>query len=392
MTIIREFLQWLETAPANERAEAASALARAFLCSDLTADELAPAEGLMLKLLDDPSPLVRRALADALAASPAAPPAMIVALAGDQPQIAAPVYALSPLLIDADLVDGVATGGEAVQAAIASRAVLPSVVAATLAELGNAEACQILAKNDGAEIAPLAIDRMVERFGDLAAIRDALLTRDNLPAAARQNLVARLSRTLAGFVVERSWLEDDRARRIAREACEKATVTIAADSAKTELRPLIRHLRASGQLTAGLVLRALLSGNMTLFEEALAELSGMPLRRVTALVHDRFGVGLLALFEKAELPSSMHAAFTEALKAMRDGFAEDAGETRLRRRMVERVLRACESADTADVAPLITLLRRFATEAAREEARLFCDELAAEPPAEPPRLIYSAAA
>src|SRR5438067_139165 len=83
MTIIREFLQWLESAPANERAEAASALARAFLCSDLTADELAPAEGLMLKLLDDPSPLVRRALADALAASAAAPPAVIVvALAG----------------------------------------------------------------------------------------------------------------------------------------------------------------------------------------------------------------------------------------------------------------------------------------------------------------------
>jgi hypothetical protein len=29
------------------------------------------------------------------------------------------------------------------------------------------------------------------------------------------------------------------------------------------------------------------------------------------------------------------------------------------------------------VAPLLTLLRRFATEAARDEARLFCDELAA---------------
>jgi len=73
MTIVRDFLQWLETAPANERAEAAGALARAYLCCDLTADELAPAEGLMLKMLDDPSPLVRRSLADALAASPAAP-------------------------------------------------------------------------------------------------------------------------------------------------------------------------------------------------------------------------------------------------------------------------------------------------------------------------------
>ena len=160
---------------AGERTrEAASALARAFLCSDLTADELAPAEGLMLKLLDDPSPLVRRALADALAASAAAPPAVIVALAGDQPQIAAPDYALSPLLIDAELVEGVATGGDAVQTAIASRAVLPSAVAAALAELGNAEACQILAENEGAEIAPLSINRIADRFGEVAAIRDAL--------------------------------------------------------------------------------------------------------------------------------------------------------------------------------------------------------------------------
>jgi uncharacterized protein (DUF2336 family) len=392
MTIIRDFLQWLASAPANERAEAAGALARAYLCSDLTADELAPAEGLMLKLLDDPSPLVRRALADALAASSVAPAPVIIALAADQPQIAAPVYALSPLLIDADLVEGVATGGEAVQAAIASRAVLPSAVAAALAELGNTEACQILAENDGAEIAPLSIDRIVERFGEVAAIRDALLERDDLPAATRQNLVTRLSQTLADFVIERSWLEADRARRIAREACEKATVTIAADSPQAELRPLIRHLCASGQLTAGLVLRALLSGNIALFEEALAELSGMPLRRVSALVHDRIGSGLLALFEKAQLPAAMHAAFKEAVKAMRDGFAEDAGDARLQRRMVERVLIACENADMAaalgDVGPLITLLRRFATEAAREEARLFCDELAAEPP----RLTYSAAA
>jgi hypothetical protein len=113
----------------------------------------------------------------------------------------------------------------------------------------------------------------------------------------------------------------------------------------------------------------------------------MPLGRVSALVHDRIGSGLRPLFEKAQLPASMHAAFKEAIMAMRDGFAEEADEARLQRRMVERVLTACESADMGDVAPLITLLRRFATEAAREEARLFCDELT-----EPPRLIYSAAA
>lgn len=389
MTIIRDFLQWLGTAPANERADAAGALARAYLCSDLTVDELVPAEGLMLKLLDDASPLVRRALADALAASPAAPSAVVIALAGDQPQIAAPVYALSPVLIDADLLEGVTTGGEVVQAAIASRAALPAVVSAALAEMGSAEACQILAENDDANIAPPSIERMVERFGDIAVIRDALLARDDLPGASRHHLVTRLSHTLAGFVADRSWLEEDRARRIAREACEKATVAIAADSPKAELRLLIRHLCASGQLTAGLVLRALLSGNIALFEEALAELSGMPLTRVSGLVHDRIGSSLQALLEKAQVPASMHLAFKEAIQAMRDGLLDDADDTRLQRRIVERVLTACESADMTDVAPLITLLRRFATEAAREQARAFCDdELAVEPLA----LAYSEAA
>jgi uncharacterized protein (DUF2336 family) len=184
---------------------------------------------------------------------------------------------------------------------------------------------------------------------------------------------------LAGFVAERSWLDADHAHRIAREACEKATVTIAAETPGTELGPLIRHLRASGQLTAGLILRALLSGNIALFEEVLAELTDMPVARVSGLVHDRGSVGLRALFEKAKLPASTYPAFKEAIEALREGFLlEPGGPARLKRRMIERVLTRCEDADLGELAPLLTLLRRFATEAAREEARLFCDELVAE--------------
>jgi uncharacterized protein (DUF2336 family) len=389
MKVVRDFFRWLGNAPAGDRAGAAWAVAWAYVCSDLADDELAPAEGVMLKLVDDPSPLVRRALADALAASPLAPPAVIMALAADQPQIAAAVYALSPLLVAADLLDAVANGGEAIQAAIASRAVLPPAVTTAIAELGCAEACLILAENSGAEVTPSAADRMAERFGELASIREALLARNDLPAATRQHLVTKVSETIAGFVIGCSWLEPDRARRIVREAREKATVTIATERPDTELRPLIRHLRASGQLTAGLILRALLSGNTALFEEALAELSGMPLRRVGALIHDRFGSGLQALLEKAQLPQSTHRAFKAAVTAMREQGVHDVqGPARLQRQTIERVLTACEDADIGEVAPLITLLRRFATEAAREEARLFCEEMTAELP----QITYSAAA
>lgn len=377
--IVRDFLQWVRTAPASERAEATSALARAYLYSDLSADDLAAAEGAMLMLLDDPSPLVRRALADALAASPSAPPSIVMALAADQPHIAAPVYALSPLFVDADLVDAVATGGAAVQAAIASRSALPCSVAAAIAEVGSGESCLLLVENPTAEIAPLSIDRIVERFGQLAVIREALLLRDDVPAATRQTLVAKLSETLAGFVAGRAWLDAEHAERIVRDACEKATVTIAAETPESEIRPLVRHLCAGGQLTAGLILRALLSGNIALFEEALAELTDMPVARVSGLIFDRGSVGFRALFDRARLPPSTYPAFKEAIEALREGILhEPGGGTRLKRRMIERVLSRCEEADLGDLAPLLTLLRRFATEAAREEARLFCDELVAE--------------
>jgi uncharacterized protein (DUF2336 family) len=378
--IVRHFLDWVRTAPAGKRAEATGALARAYLYSDLSPDDLAAAEGAMLMLLDDPSPLVRRSLADALAASPSAPPAIVLALAADQPHIAAPVLALSPLFVDADLVDAAATGGPAVQAAIASRAGLPCSVAAAIAEVGTAESCLVLLENPDAEIAPFSIDRIVERHGHLAAIREPLLARDDIAVGTRLTLVAKLSETLAGFVAEREWLDADRAQRITQEAREKATVALAADTPMTQVRPLIRHLRASGQLTAGLILRALLSGNMVLFEEALAELTDMPIARVSSLVHDRGSAGLRALFDKAGLPPSSYPAFKEAVEAMREGglVNEPGGGARLKRRMIERVLTGCENEVLGELAPLLTLLRRFATEAAREEARLFCDGLVSD--------------
>jgi uncharacterized protein (DUF2336 family) len=383
--IVRQFLQWVGSAPAAERGDATAALARAYLYSDLTADDRAATEGALIMLLDDPSPLVRAELARALAFSERSPPAVILGLAADQPEVASWVLEHSPLLLDADLVDAVATGTPQTQAAIANRARLPCAVSAAIAEVGSAEACLELIENPTAELVPFSLDRIVARFGHLAAIREAMLARDDVPAPTRQALVAKLSRTLAGFVAARAWLDEDRAERVAKEACEKATVTLAAVSPDSEIRPLIRHLRESGQLNAGLVLRALLSGNIDMFEDALAELSGMPLARVSALVHDKGSSGFHAVFHKAGLPASTYPAFREAVEAMREGgFVGSAGGmSRLKRRVVERVLTRCADETSLDIEPLLTLLRRFAAEAAREEARMFCEELVADDWIEP---------
>ncbi|MDC7788166.1 DUF2336 domain-containing protein [Rhodoplanes sp. TEM] len=387
--IVRQFLQWVRTAPAGERAEATSALARAYLYSDLPDDERAAIEGVLVMLADDVSPLVRAALAGALAPSAEAPATVVHMLAHDRPDIAAVVLARSPLFIDAELVDLVATGGDTVQAAIAGRMPLPRPVAAAIAEVATAEACLVLVENPQAAIARLSFDRMIERFGHLGAMREALLARPDLPVESRQALIARLSATLAAFVSGRAWMNDRHAETAAREACEKATVALAAEVGEEAAGPLVRHLRVTGQLTAGLVLRALLSGNIALFEEALAELAGLPLRRVRLLMYDRTGVGFRAVFSRAGLPASTFPAFRFALEAWREGPDLD-GSARLHRRMVERVLTACGQSDVGEVEPLLALLRRFAAEAAREEALIACEKLEQEVVAELMRIRMAA--
>jgi hypothetical protein len=71
----------------------------------------------------------------------------------------------------------------------------------------------------------------------------------------------------------------------------------------------VQHLRQNCQLTAGMILRALLSGNAILFEEALAERSGVSIDRI----HDKSISGFRGM------PEVAYPAFREALAAMRAG-------------------------------------------------------------------------
>src|ERR1700759_2371386 len=285
--IVRQFISWVRTASAGERAEATRSLARAWLVSDLNPDDRAAAEGALLMLLDDASPLVRQAMAEVFARSVEAPAAIVQALSADQPSVALPVLEHSPLLIDADLVDIVATGNCEMQCAIARRIGLPASVCAATAEVGSAAAALELIENSYAELAPFSWDRIVERHGHLAAIRESMLVLEDLPGATRAALVAKLSETLAQFVVARNWLSADRAGRITSEARDRSTLNFAARSRGDDMAGLVAHLRVTSQLTAGLILRALLSGNLELFDAALAELAALPQSRVTALLHDR---------------------------------------------------------------------------------------------------------
>jgi uncharacterized protein (DUF2336 family) len=373
--IVRKFIQWSENASASARAEGVGALARAYLYGDLEAQERVDAEQILFAMLDDPSPLVRRSLAESIASAVEAPAAIILGLALDQSDISSVVLARSPRLTDAQLIDCASVGDRVAQAAIALRPELSPAVASALAEIAAREALIALAVNEGANLPEFAMRRMIERFGGDAELREALLGRPWIPAAVRAALAAAAARQLADYAVERNWLSPARSERVANDSRERAAMIIAAGCAafSEETAALAAYLRVSGQLTAGLALRGLLCGQTGLFAATLVELTGMGPRRVAGLIREPASTAFAAVYAKAGLPAPLMVAFRAALVALGrtpgglDAETADGGALRLP--IIQFVLSQCEAMQDETLARLIALLRRFEADAAREQGR-----------------------
>ncbi|MCJ2051185.1 DUF2336 domain-containing protein [Methylobacterium sp. J-070] len=376
--IIREFLAWTQNASASRRAEATAALARAYLYGNLGAEDAWEAKTALLALLDDPSPVVRRALAEVCAASARTPRPLVVALSCDVPEVARLVLARSPVLTDADLVDAAALGDETTRAVIAARHHLSHAVSGALAEIGEAETLTVLARNPTAKITAGRMLRMVERRGAEASLREALLARADLPPEVHHAIGLAVAQALSDFVIHRGWLGAERSDRMSRETSERVALEACAGSGAAGVARLVTHLRTTRQLNAGLILRAVLSGRTDFAQAALADLSGRDHAAVARALRDPRTFA--DLHARAGLPAALLPAMQAALTAWQD-VARSGTPIRgagLSRRIIECAISACGDLPDADMHPVRALLNRYEAEAARDEAREVARTIAAE--------------
>ena len=370
--IVRRFLAWAQSADADARAEGARALARAHLYSELTASVRAEAAVAMTALTDDPSVLVRQALAEALCRSHDAPRTVILALAADEPEAAAAVLQYSPVLTDADLVECVRNGELPARMTLARRPKLGRQAAAALAEVGQLDVVLALIANLDVDLPAELLHGVLTRFNDDPRVRDALLERASLPPALRARIAVAAAKDLA--VEASQWMAPERAERVAREARDQAICAIASSSRPDERAELTRALRMGGALTPALLLRSLLGGRYDLFAASLAELSGLPPPRVAAFILEPEGQGFAALARRAGLKDSVLPAFRAALAAVKTHAVDSGGELKLK--LVQKVIDHCERLDDPALAKILALLWRFAAEAAKAEAASFAREAA----------------
>lgn len=370
---LQEFLASFPSMPSPALAERAGELVRAYLYDNLPEPEREDARRALTLLTSHPLASVRRALAEGVACAANVPHHIVHALANDISEIAAIVLARSPLLTDAEIIDCIAAADACAQSAIARRPQVSAPVCAALAEIGELSALLALVSNPGAELLEFSIRRMIERHGNDEDLRSALISRPDLAIAIRCDLAVTEAISRTGGKNRAAPLAPEKADCVIRDARERAIVTTAAAIAgqNGEMTKFVAYLRASCQLTAGLLLRGLLCGNGHLFETALCELSGDSMRRIARLATSRKSAGFAAIYRRAGMPRRLFPAFAACLDALACSRSADPLAGRLNPPLIDSLLQTCTTINKGDLDHLIAALHRFEAEAAYDEAHDF---------------------
>ena len=368
--VIEKFLNWIETANTAARVSATYALARAYLVSPMELEERCSAEAALTFLLDDPSPKVRLAMAEVFSTSAIAPSQIINALAADQIEIASLVIIRSPLLTDIDLVDRVALGDGAAQQLIAMRPQVSKTVSAAIAEVGGLDACMELVANSGADIARLSLRRICERHGRDGPFREVLLLDERLPADCRHALVMQHGLALSELGLVRALMGQVRAERVAKDACIRACLHLVESLDAAEYGALVEHLRLSGDLTTGFVIRSLAYGKIEFFGAILSSLTEETTPRVTAMLAGGRDSALKALFGKSGFSEGVSQILLHGLttwRAVANGRLDAGPQEVARLMMVELEKNRFKIRHAND--DLIALLRGVYLDAMRDNSR-----------------------
>ncbi len=377
--LVRHFLKWKDAADVGRRTAAASALARAYLGSELDVDERVAAEAALTLLVEDPSPKVRLALAEALSTSHDAPVQVITALARDQAEIAGLVIGRSPVIGERDMIERARNASSQLQCLIAARPEVPHRLALALARNGSAQCAATLLANANARVDADVRQVLVDRFADVPAVRGALLDRAGLEPHLRYRLLKAAGAALAESGLLQRAVGADAASPVMRDNEQRALCTLLADPPADDGDALIDAIRQGGDLTAVLLVRLACHGQIDFLARLFADLAGLPVRRVTALLAQDRPTQLRALLARAGLAQSVQPVLMEAIGLWREVAIGRlaAGVQEVTRRIIEAMHERDDRARDAANDDILDLLRAIHVEAMRDNARAHARALAA---------------
>lgn len=262
---------------------------------------------------------IRRALAERLADAAWAPVDLVRLLAVDAIEIARPVIAASPLLLDEDLLALLHEASLDHQVQVALRPGLGAQVARAILDRGDPAVMTALAANRTAQLEAADMTRLVDAARSVAALRAPLTRHPRLDEDLAVRLYQWVGDALRQAISERFSLDPARLAEAVADAAQGAALSTPDQAAAL----LAAKLHAAEQLRPATLIRALREQKLDLFIHALALLGGLEVEQVRRALRGDTARPLFLACTAAGLDRAAFPAVLREIRHLNHGLPHD---------------------------------------------------------------------
>lgn len=255
----------------------------------LSASEQAMLHDIFRGLLGDVERTLRRELAKEFSHRRDVPKDLVLALANDHHDVAAPILANSPLLEDPELVEVIRHGMREHLLAITTRPQVSETVSAALVEKGNDEVLISLADNPGAAFAEPTLEKLVAKTKTIPGLQEPLLRRNEVTPELARRMYWWASAALRQYILKRYALDPNKLDVSISNTVNRFAPAGAKRQANWSGEMRKAQAFKDGQLQGAVLVRWLREGEIDDVIAALQSASKLDLRFVRRIVFDQAG-------------------------------------------------------------------------------------------------------
>lgn len=233
-------------------------------------------DALLSTLAEQAAQDTREELAERFADTPYAPRGLILQLAQDAIEVAAPILSRSNGLTDADLIDIAQTAEQTHLKAISQREIVPEQVSEAIVRRGDDETVAKLVGNDGAKLSRDAFEAVSQRAETAECIQGPLVERGDTPNDLLADLMLAVNTHLRETIQDRfDTLDPDVLEQAMAASRARLATRLTEDREIEDARKYVKSMAVRKQLNGTLLARLLRERALIRFNVAFAELTGV---------------------------------------------------------------------------------------------------------------------
>lgn len=286
------------------REELSNAVSDLFVGESVTLSdkERALMQAILHQLIRDAESSLRRLISEKLADIPKAPRELIKMLANDKIEVALPVLKKSGVLQDMDLMEVIRNRTMEHQLAIAVREHISEHVSGALVAEGHESVITTLLDNDNAQISLATLEYVVEQSERVDSFRDPVLRRSELDPELAKKVTYWVSAALRQHILDNFDLPASKIDDILEAAASSEAHAISDGSRRmSRVEELAAELARSGEISLGLLVRALKAGEVNLFVALFKVMSGLRENLIRRFINEPGGEGLAIACKALEM-------------------------------------------------------------------------------------------